>query len=189
MTNVNFLINFKPWRCCNHRIRAQSDQIVKQIFLDCRGLWKCKDKDLDWSEASVDGRSVGSVWGNAVSAVGKKSILVFWSQIHLKIPCQPTGTWQICENQYKSDRGREKNHQVAGQVSKQLSDWIFVQKRPSSPSFSSTSSFMIMITKVAGHSEDSVPTFLFGTKFPSSSLCFVLSLLMVHLIEEITHWL
>ena len=117
VTNVNFFINFKPWRCCNHRIRAQSDQIVKQIFLDCRGLWKCKDKDLDWSEASVDGRSVGSVWGNAVSAVGKKSILVFWSQIHLKIPCQPTGTWQICENQYKSDRGREKNHPVAGQGS------------------------------------------------------------------------
>ena len=36
-----------------------------------------------------------SVLGNAVSAVGKKSILAFWRQIHLKIPCQPPGTWGL----------------------------------------------------------------------------------------------
>ena len=48
-----------------------------------------------------------SVLGNAISTVGKKSILAFWRQIHLKIQCQPHGTWQFSEIQYKSDRGRE----------------------------------------------------------------------------------
>ena len=52
-----------------------------------------------------------SVLGNAVSAVGKQSILAFWRQIHLKIQCQPHGTLQFSEIQYKSDRGREKNIQ------------------------------------------------------------------------------
>ena len=52
-----------------------------------------------------------SVLGNAISTVGKKSILAFWRQIHLKIQCQPHGTWQFSEIQYKSDRGREKNIQ------------------------------------------------------------------------------
>ena len=48
-----------------------------------------------------------SVLGNAISTVGKKSILAFWRQIHLKIQCQPHGTLQFSEIQYKSDRGRE----------------------------------------------------------------------------------
>ena len=52
-----------------------------------------------------------SVLGNAISTVGKKSILAFWRQIHLKIQCQPHGTLQFSEIQYKSDRGREKNIQ------------------------------------------------------------------------------
>ena len=46
-----------------------------------------------------------------------KSILAFWRQIHLKIQCQPHGTWQFSEIQYKSDRGREKKHPAAGQGS------------------------------------------------------------------------
>ena len=58
-----------------------------------------------------------SVLGNAISTVGKKSILAFWRQIHLKIQCQPHGTWQFSEIQYKSDRGREKKHPAAGQGS------------------------------------------------------------------------
>ena len=58
-----------------------------------------------------------SVLGNAISTVGKKSILAFWRQIHLKIQCQPHGTWQFSEIQYKSDKGREKNHPAAGQGS------------------------------------------------------------------------
>ena len=46
------------------------------------------------------------------------SKLIFLPNSQLgQIPCHPTGTWQICENQYKSDRGREKNHPVAGQGS------------------------------------------------------------------------
>ena len=53
------------------------------------------------------------VLGNAVRAVGKKSILAFWRQIHLKIPCQPPGAWQISDIQYKSDRGGEKIQQQA----------------------------------------------------------------------------
>ena len=37
-----------------------------------------------------------------------KSILAFWRQIHLKIQCQPNGTLQFSEIQFKSERGREK---------------------------------------------------------------------------------
>ena len=54
MTNVKLLINIKVCRCCDHRIFAQSDPIVKKIFLDCDGLWKCEDNDLGWSEPSID---------------------------------------------------------------------------------------------------------------------------------------
>ena len=71
-----------------------------------------------------------SVLGNAISTVGKKSILAFWRQIHLKIQCQPHGTWQFSEIQYKSDRGRSSSRPGVDTVSKKLSDWIFVQKRP-----------------------------------------------------------
>ena len=54
VTNVNLLINIKACSCFNHRICSQSDLIVKKIFLDCGGLWKCKDNDLGWSEPCID---------------------------------------------------------------------------------------------------------------------------------------
>jgi len=71
-----------------------------------------------------------SVLGNAISTVGKKSILAFWRQIHLKIQCQPHRTWQFSEIQYKSDRGREKNIQQQARGGHGLKTVVRLNFRP-----------------------------------------------------------
>ena len=88
----------------NHfKLIKQDLVVVKQIKML---LWSSKRNNWGWG-----------VGGANKKMALDKSILAFWRQIHLKIQCQPHGTWQFSEIQYKSDRGREKKHPAAGQGS------------------------------------------------------------------------
>ena len=73
---------------------------------------------------------MGGVGGANKKMALDKSILAFWRQIHLKIQCQPHGTWQFSEIQYKSDRGREKNIQKQARGRHSLKTVVRLNFRP-----------------------------------------------------------
>ena len=70
------------------------------------------------------------VWATVSCHQGDRLEVDPFKQIHLKIPCQLPGTWQISEIRYKSDREQGENLQSQARGRDSLKKVVRLNFRP-----------------------------------------------------------